>query len=71
MHRVDLSERVITVERELITCADVALKGRRPGERAAEYPARIRNVLLEVCSALKSIGVPSAHRNVACLTNSL
>src|ERR1700678_2095484 len=44
MHRIDLSKRGITVERELVTCADVALKGGRPGERAAECPARIWNV---------------------------
>src|SRR5277367_4894199 len=44
MHRVDLSERGITVDRELVSCADVALKGGRPGERAAECPARIRNL---------------------------
>src|ERR1700722_8488226 len=40
MHRIDLSERGITVERKLVMCADVALKGGRPGERAAECPAR-------------------------------
>src|SRR6204780_4927524 len=44
MHRIDLGERGIPVERELITCANVALKGGRPGERAAECPARIWNV---------------------------
>src|SRR5580693_1155569 len=44
MHRIDLSERGITVDRELVTCTDVALKRGRPGERAAEYPARIWNV---------------------------
>src|SRR5271170_4591015 len=45
MHSVDLCERRITVECELVTCADVALKGGRPGERAAECPARIRKLL--------------------------
>ena len=45
MHRVDLSERVIAVERELIARADVALKGGRSRERTAEYPARIWNFL--------------------------
>src|SRR5271168_3098193 len=44
MHSVDLSERGVTVDRELVTCADVALKGGRPGERAAECPAGIWNV---------------------------
>src|ERR1700732_2720667 len=46
MHRAELSERVIAVEGDLVARAHVALKGRRPGERAAEYPARIRNCLL-------------------------
>src|ERR1700737_4479610 len=45
MHRADLSEHVIAVERELIPHADVALKGRRPGERAAQCPARIGDFL--------------------------
>src|ERR1700683_884745 len=44
MHRIDLSERGIPVDRELVTCADAALKGGRPGERAAECPARIWHV---------------------------
>jgi hypothetical protein len=35
VHRTDLSERVIAVERKLIAHADVAVKGGRPGERAA------------------------------------
>src|SRR5205823_8086923 len=43
MHCADLSERVVAVESELISRADAALKGGRPGERAAEYPAWIRN----------------------------
>src|ERR1700674_3880893 len=43
MHRADLSERVIAVKRKLIPRADAALKGGRPGERAPEYPAWIRN----------------------------
>src|SRR6267378_7357762 len=43
MRCADLSERVISVERKLIPRADAALKGGRPGERAAEYPAWIRN----------------------------
>src|SRR5271169_6410998 len=45
MHRVDLNERLIAVERELITRADVALKRGRPGEGAPECPARIRKLL--------------------------
>src|SRR5437764_2389006 len=43
MHCADLSERVVAVERKLIPRADAALKGGCPGERAAEYPAWIRN----------------------------
>src|SRR6266850_5909143 len=43
MRCADLSERVIAVERELIARADATLKGGRPGERAAEYRAWIRN----------------------------
>jgi len=45
MHRVDLSECVIAVERKLIARADVALKRRRAGERAAAGTARIQNLL--------------------------
>src|ERR1700680_1085238 len=45
MHCADLSEFVIAVEGDLVARANVALKGRRPGERAAEYPARIGNFL--------------------------
>src|SRR5580700_11919203 len=45
MHGTDLSERVIAVKREFIARADVALKRRRPGKRAAECPARIRKRL--------------------------
>src|SRR5580658_808418 len=45
MYCVDLSERVIATERNLIARADTALKGGRPGERAAECPARIRETL--------------------------
>src|SRR5882672_10529453 len=44
MRCAELSERVIAVERELIARADATLKGGRPGERAAEYPAWIGNV---------------------------
>src|SRR5580693_5961030 len=44
MHRIDLSERGITVDRELVTCADIALKGGRPRERAAECAAWIWKV---------------------------
>src|ERR1700730_5098370 len=43
MHCADLSERVIAVEVDLVARADVALKWRRSRERAADYPARIRN----------------------------
>src|SRR2546430_13010465 len=43
MRSAELRERVIPVESELISRADAALKGGRPGERAAEYPAWIRN----------------------------
>ena len=43
MRSAELSERVIPVESELISRADATLKGGRPGERAAEYPAWIRN----------------------------
>src|SRR5882757_9720869 len=43
MHCADLGERVITVQRKVVARADVPLKQRRPGERLAEYPARIRN----------------------------
>src|SRR5579862_6947885 len=53
MDRVDLSERVIAIQRELVARADVALKWRRPGERAAECPARIRKrqrVKVDWCS---------------------
>src|SRR5260221_6668249 len=45
MHRVDLSELVIAVDGDLVARANVALKGRRPGERAAEYPAWIGDCL--------------------------
>src|SRR5436853_6769001 len=44
MHCADLSERVVAVKRKVIPRADVALKGGRPGERAAECPARIRKL---------------------------
>src|ERR1700686_680210 len=47
MHRADLGERVIAAEGDLVARANVALKGRRPGERAAEYPARFGNCLSE------------------------
>src|SRR5580704_8736717 len=43
MHCADLSEHVIAVKRILIPRADVDLKGGRPGERAAQCPAWIRN----------------------------
>src|ERR1700693_439739 len=43
MHRADLSERVVAIEREVVTDAKVTLERRRPGERTAECPARIRS----------------------------
>src|SRR2546429_7279261 len=43
MRSAELSERVIPVESELISRADATLKGGRPGERAADSPAWIRN----------------------------
>jgi hypothetical protein len=46
MHRVDLSERVITVERKLIARANVALKGGRAGEPAADCTAWVRKLSL-------------------------
>ena len=44
MHRVDLSERVKAVERNFVLRANIALKGGRAGERAAECTARVRKV---------------------------
>jgi hypothetical protein len=38
MHGVELSERVIAVQRELITAAEVALKGGHSGERLPSAP---------------------------------
>src|SRR5271155_3981038 len=60
MDCIDLSERGITVERKLVTCADVALKGGRAGERAAERPARIRK--LQCAEVNRSAALPQEWR---------
>ena len=71
MHRIELRERIIVVERKLISHAD-CLKWRRPNERAAERPEGFKTFRLsEVRSESKSMGVPSAQKNCACLTSSL
>src|ERR1700676_2122634 len=46
MHCPELRKRVIAVEIDLVACANVALKSGRSGQRAAEYPARIRDCAL-------------------------
>src|ERR1700691_4359509 len=46
MHCPGLGERAIAVEVDFVARANVALKGGRPGERAAERSARIRDCIL-------------------------
>jgi len=51
MHRVDLSESVIAIERKLIARADVALKGGAPAS-GLRVPDRIRKFLpLEIAAS--------------------
>jgi len=72
MRSAELSERVIAVESELIARADAALKAGAPASGLLSTPPGFETLRPRaVCRVPKSIGIPSAHRNVASFTNSL